>query len=103
MLIGTVEESFYSSSLTMVIDLNKRVRFSFHYPSFCGRNMYELLRVIDSLQMFVVKKTVTPSNWQEGQDVFLSDDVEESIQQTIFPKGVVSLRPWFRITPQPDL
>lgn len=44
----------------------------------------------------------TPANWQHGQDVIVLPALsnEEAIER--FPKGVEILKPYLRITPQPN-
>ena len=85
-----------------VIDPAKKIRLTLTYPASTGRNFGEILRVIDSLQLTDNFSVATPANWQHGQDVIvlpaLSD--EEAIER--FPKGVEILKPYLRITPQPN-
>ena len=86
-----------------VIDPNKKVRLTLTYPASTGRNFDELLRVIDSLQLTEYHKVATPANWKAGEDVVIVPsltDPEELKQR--FPKGWKELRPYLRLTPQPD-
>lgn len=47
-----------------IISPDKRVRLSMHYPASCGRNVDEIIRCIDSLQLTDrVKIIATPANW----------------------------------------
>ena len=45
----------------------------------------------------------TPGNWQDGDDVVIVPSLkdEEVIKQK-FPKGYKALRPYLRLTPQPN-
>lgn len=87
-----------------VIDPNKKVRLTITYPASTGRNFDEVLRVIDSLQLTDNYKVATPGNWKRGDDVVIVpslQDPEEIAKR--FPKGYNALRPYLRLTPQPDI
>jgi thioredoxin-dependent peroxiredoxin len=85
-----------------VIDNNKKLRLSITYPASTGRNFDELLRVIDSLQMTDNYSVATPANWKDGEDcvVVPSISTEDAIKK--FPKGVREVKPYLRMTPQPN-
>lgn len=86
-----------------VIDPAKKVRMILTYPASTGRNFNEILRVIDSLQLTDSHSVATPVNWEQGDDVIIVPSLqdEEVIKQK-FPKGYKAVRPYLRITPQPD-
>lgn len=86
-----------------VIDPNKKVRLTITYPASTGRNFNEILRVIDSLQLTDSHKVATPANWQDGDEVVIVPSLkdEEEIRQR-FPKGYRAVRPYLRLTPQPN-
>ncbi len=86
-----------------VIDPAKKIRMILTYPASTGRNFNEILRVIDSLQLTDSHSVATPVNWQQGDDVIIVPSLqdEEVIRQK-FPKGYKAVRPYLRITPQPD-
>ncbi|MFF7706485.1 peroxiredoxin [Pseudomonas sp. NPDC007930] len=86
-----------------VIDPNKKVRLTITYPASTGRNFNEILRVIDSLQLTDSHKVATPANWQQGDEVVIVPSLkdEEEIKQR-FPKGYRAVRPYLRLTPQPN-
>jgi len=87
-----------------IIDPNKKLRISFTYPPSTGRNFDEVLRVIDSLQLTDNHKVATPANWTHGDDCVIVPaltDPEEMKQR--FPKGWNELKPYLRMTPQPNL
>lgn len=87
-----------------VIDPAKKIRMILTYPASTGRNFNEILRVIDSLQLTDSHSVATPVNWQQGDDVIIVPSLqdEELIKQK-FPKGYKAVRPYLRITPQPDI
>lgn len=86
-----------------VIDPHKKIRLTLTYPSSTGRNFYELLRVVDSLQLTDNYSVATPANWEEGQDVIILPVLKDpTVLKDKFPKGYTELRPYLRMTPQPD-
>ena len=87
-----------------VSDPKKVVRLIITYPASTGRNFDEVLRVIDSLQLTEYHSVATPGNWKNGEDVVIVPSLQdpELIKQK-FPKGYKMLRPYLRMTPQPNL
>ena len=85
-----------------VIGPDKKVKLTLTYPASTGRNFDEILRVIDSLQLTANYSVATPANWQDGDDCIvvpaLSD--EEAIEK--FPQGFTAVKPYLRVTPQPN-
>lgn len=85
-----------------IIDPDKNIKLTLTYPASTGRNFDELLRVIDSLQLTQYKKVATPANWKQGEDVVISTSVSNKDAETMFPKGFNEVKPYLRLTPQPD-
>jgi len=86
-----------------VIDPNKKIRLTITYPASTGRNFHEILRVIDSLQLTDNYKVATPANWQDGDEVVIVPSLkdEEELKKR-FPKGYRAVKPYLRLTPQPN-
>lgn len=86
-----------------VIDPQKKIRLIITYPASTGRNFDEILRVIDSLQLTEYHSVATPVNWKDGDDVVIVPSLQdpEVIKQK-FPKGYKMVKPYLRITPQPN-
>ena len=86
-----------------IIDPNKKVRLIITYPASTGRNFNEILRVIDSLQLTDEHKVATPANWEDGDEVVIVPSLkdEEEIKRR-FPKGYRAVKPYLRLTPQPN-
>ena len=86
-----------------VIGPDKLVKLMITYPASTGRNFYEVLRVIDSLQLTAGYSVATPADWKGGEDVIVVPAVstEDAIKK--FPKGVNVVKPYLRYTPQPNL
>ncbi|MBA1148682.1 peroxiredoxin [Ectothiorhodospiraceae bacterium WFHF3C12] len=85
-----------------IIDPNKKIRATLTYPASTGRNFGEILRVIDSLQLTDHHKVATPVDWVEGQDCVILPSISNEDAEKQFPKGWKELRPYLRMTPQPD-
>lgn len=87
-----------------IIDPDKKVRLTLTYPAATGRNFDEILRVIDGLQLTDNFKVATPVNWKHGEDVVIVPSVQDPAElKERFPKGFNAIRPWLRLTPQPNL
>jgi peroxiredoxin len=86
-----------------VIGPDKKVKLTLTYPASTGRNFDELLRVIDSLQLTAYHKVATPANWNKGEDCVIVPAVTNDEIPGLFPKGHVEVKPYLRLTPQPDL
>jgi alkyl hydroperoxide reductase subunit AhpC len=86
-----------------IIDPNKKVRLMITYPASTGRNFDEILRVIDSLQLTDKFSVATPANWKDGQDVVIAPAIQDEKElKAKFPKGYRVIKPYLRMTPQPN-
>ena len=85
-----------------IIDPNKKLRLMLTYPASTGRNFDEILRVIDSLQLTDYHQVATPANWQNGDDCVVVPSIPTEEAKTKFPKGVEEIKPYLRMTPQPN-
>ena len=85
-----------------IIDSNKKIRMTLTYPKSAGRNFDEILRVIDSLQLTDNYKVTTPANWQDGDDVIVSPALSNEEAEKLFPAGWNELKPYLRMTRQPN-
>lgn len=86
-----------------VIGADKTIKLIITYPASTGRNFDEILRVIDSLQLTAYEKVATPANWQNGDDCVIVPSVSNEEIPDLFPKGFTEVKPYLRITPQPNL
>lgn len=84
-----------------IVGPDRKVKLILTYPASTGRNFYELLRVIDSLQLTAYRKVATPANWEHGQDVVVSPSVPTEEARKLFEKGVREIKPYLRLTPDP--
>jgi len=85
-----------------VIGPDKKVKLMITYPASTGRNIDEILRVIDSLQLTANHQVATPVNWQDGDDVIIVPAVSDEDAKAKFPKGWKAYKPYLRVTPQPN-
>ncbi|MBF6569452.1 MAG: peroxiredoxin [Candidatus Binataceae bacterium] len=86
-----------------VIDPNKKIRAIITYPASTGRNFQEILRAIDSLQLTDKYQVATPVDWKSGDDVIIVPSIKDPNElKQKFPKGFKELRPYLRLTPQPN-
>ncbi|MFT6370045.1 MAG: alkyl hydroperoxide reductase subunit AhpC [Maribacter sp.] len=85
-----------------IIAPDKSIKLTLTYPASTGRNFYELLRVIDSLQLTANHKVATPANWESGQDVVVSPAITTADAKEIFSKGLDEIKPYLRMTPDPS-
>ncbi|REE05662.1 peroxiredoxin [Marinoscillum furvescens] len=81
---------------------DKKIKASITYPASTGRNFAEILRVIDSLQLTANFSVATPADWVQGQDVVITPAVKDEEIPGKFPKGHTVIKPYLRMTPQPD-
>ena len=85
-----------------LIDPERKLQLRLTYPISVGRNFFEIIRVLDSLQITSYHQVATPANWKVGEDVVILPSVTDDTAADLFPKGFTSIKPYLRITPQPD-
>jgi alkyl hydroperoxide reductase subunit AhpC len=85
-----------------VISPDKKVKLTLTYPASTGRNVDEIIRVLDSLQLTSNYSVSTPVNWNDGDDVIIAPAISDEDATTKFPKGFKTLKPYLRLTPQPN-
>jgi alkyl hydroperoxide reductase subunit AhpC len=86
-----------------VVAPDKKIKLTITYPASTGRNFEEILRVIDSLQLTAEYSVATPANWRDGQKVVIAPSLQDPADlEKRFPKGYEIIKPYLRITPQPN-
>ena len=85
-----------------IIGPDKTIKLFITYPASTGRNFFEVLRVIDSLQLTANYSVATPADWKEGEDVIVVPAVSTEDAKIKFPKGLNIVKPYLRYTPQPN-
>lgn len=84
-----------------IVGPDKKVKLILTYPASTGRNFYELLRVIDSLQLTANHKVATPANWEHGEKVVVSPAIPTDEAKKVFSGGVEEVKPYLRLTADP--
>jgi alkyl hydroperoxide reductase subunit AhpC len=85
-----------------IIGPDKKVKLTLTYPAAIGRSVDEIVRVLDALQLASQYSVSTPVNWADGDDVIISPAVSDEDAKAKFPKGFTTLKPYLRLTPQPN-
>ena len=85
-----------------IIGPNKKVRLTLTYPPSTGRNLNEILRALDSIQLTDDYSVSTPADWKDGDDVYVGGNIKTEDIPEHFPKGHEVIKPYLRKTPQPN-
>jgi len=101
-MMHPAHDEVYTVRTVFVIDPKKKIRLMITYPQTTGRNFDEILRVIDSLQLTDGYRVATPVNWKQGEDVIIVPAVTDEEARIKFPRGWKALKPYLRLTPQPN-
>lgn len=101
MIHPNASDSFTVRSV-FIIGPDKKVKLIITYPASTGRNFYEILRVIDSLQLTANYSVATPVDWKDGEDVIIAPAINDEEIPAKFPKGHKKIKPYLRYTPQPN-
>jgi peroxiredoxin (alkyl hydroperoxide reductase subunit C) len=80
-----------------IVDPQKKVRLTLTYPPSAGRNVDEILRVLDSLQLTDSRKLTTPVDWRPGDEVIIAPSVSDDDARQLFPEGWRTLKPYLRL------
>lgn len=81
------ESNTETSRCVFVIDPEGIVRAMIYYPMSTGRNMSELLRLIDALQTADTYKVATPANWQIGDEVIVPPPKTQELAEERLKQG----------------
>ncbi|HEY8400222.1 MAG TPA: peroxiredoxin [Cytophagaceae bacterium] len=85
-----------------IIGPDKKIKLTLTYPASTGRNFDEIIRVVDSLQLTANYSVATPANWKDGEDVVILPSIADADAASKFPKGMNRIKPYLRLTPQPN-
>ena len=90
MLYGMIHESQSKTAAVrcvFVIDPDQVVRAMIYYPLSTGRNMAEILRLIDALQTTDREGVATPANWQPGDRVVVPPPATQEMAENRLNEG----------------
>lgn len=83
------DETAQSVRALFIIGPDRKVKLSIYYPNSAGRNLDEIIRALDSLQLTEKLKAVaTPVNWIPGSEVMILPDVSDAEAEKLFPEGI---------------
>jgi len=85
-----------------IIGPDNKLKLTLTYPASTGRNVQEVIRVLDSLQLTANHSVATPVDWNDGDDVIISPAISDDDAKEKFPKGFEAKKPYLRYTPQPN-
>ncbi len=102
MLDPTSKDNLTARSV-YIIAPDKKIKLMLTYPASTGRNFWEILRALDSVQLTAQYSVATPADWKYGQDCIVVPSLSDEEAQKRFPKGFKRVRPYLRLTPQPNL
>ena len=85
-----------------IIGPDKKVKLTLTYPMTTGRNFYEVLRVLDSIQLTANHKVATPANWNQGEDVVILPSVSNEAAEKKYPGGWRTPKPYLRLVSQSE-
>jgi thioredoxin-dependent peroxiredoxin len=85
-----------------IIAPDKKVKLTLTYPASVGRNVDEIVRVLDSLQLSAKFPVSTPVDWKDGDEVIIAPAVSDDDAKEKFPKGFRKVKDYLRFTPQPN-
>jgi alkyl hydroperoxide reductase subunit AhpC len=84
-----------------IIGPDKKIKLILTYPASTGRNIDEIVRVVDSLQLTAGYSVATPANWKSGDEVIIGGAVSDEAAKEKFPEGWRAEKPYLRWVPQP--
>ncbi|MBV6478919.1 MAG: Peroxiredoxin [Ignavibacteria bacterium] len=85
-----------------IIGPDKKIKLMLTYPASTGRDFFEILRAIDSLQLTSNFSVATPVNWRDGDDCIIVNSISDEDAVKKFPKGFIKIKDYLRVTPQPN-
>lgn len=102
MLDPTSKDNLTARSV-YIIAPDKKIKLMITYPASTGRNFHEVLRALDSVQLTANYSVATPADWKYGEDCIIVPSVPDAEAEKKFPKGFNRIKPYLRLTPQPNL
>ena len=84
-----------------IIGPDKKVKLTMTYPAATGRNVDEILRVLDSLQLSAAYPVATPVNWKDGEDIIVANSLNDDEAKAQFPEGFRKVKDYLRFAQSP--
>ncbi len=86
-----------------IIGPDKKVKLMITYPASTGRNLNEILRVIDSLQLTAKHQLATPADWKAGEDCIIAAAVTDEVADQRYPNAIRRVKPYLRYVTAPEV
>src|SRR3546814_19261209 len=84
-----------------IIGPDKKIKAMLIYPMSSGRNVAEILRLLDSIQLTAKHPVATPVNWNPGEECIIAPSLADEQAKEKFPGGWKTVKPYLRTVPQP--
>ena len=81
-----------------VIDPKQNVRAMIYYPMQAGRNMDEILRLVDALQTVDANACATPANWKKGDEVIVPAPATHAASRERDTDKALNVKQWYLAT-----
>ena len=94
-MIQPAESKTEASRCVFFIDPKGILRAMIYYPLTTGRNMAEILRVVDALQLNDAAKVATPANWVPGAEVLLPAPATAEMAELRMAEHLPGTRDWY--------
>jgi len=102
-LLSIAEEKLRTARSAVFVGPDRKVKAIATYPDATGRNVKEILRTIDSLQLTAYRLVGTPADWIHGRECVLLPVVTDDDAKVKFPgKEVRKVRPYLRFIDDPS-
>jgi len=102
-MLDAGSENNLTARSVFIIGPDKKIKLMITYPASTGRNVNEILRVIDSVQLTADYSVATPVDWKNGDDCIIVPSVKDEDIEAKFPKGHNRVKSYLRTTPQPNI
>ncbi len=89
------ESKTETSRCVFVIDDNQILRAMIYYPLTTGRNMDEVLRLVQALQTSDKYGVATPANWRPGDKVIVPAPVTQEMAEERMKEEGVERQDWY--------
>jgi peroxiredoxin (alkyl hydroperoxide reductase subunit C) len=83
------ESKTETTRCVFVLDPEQKVRAMLYYPLTTGRNVDEIVRAVQALQLTDKKGVATPANWRPGEQVIIPPpQTQDAAEQRVAAKDV---------------
>lgn len=89
------ESKTETSRAVFIIDDKQIIRAIIYYPLSTGRNMDEILRLVQALQTSDKHKVATPANWRPGDKVIVPPPVTQEIAEERVQDKSIECVDWY--------